>query len=422
MNTKMKLRDENGKIYFGYYILIMAALTGTLIYNGIISTSGVFMMPVTMELGIPVGAFSFYISILSVANIITLYLISRKLNKNNIKKVMLITGALGVLSFIGFSFATQLWHFYALSILQGVCFAACTMTPSTILVTNWFGPAIRGRAMSFYIAGVSLIGMPIINILNAVIMGNGWRAGYIFCAAGILICLPVMAKCAVWSPADKGITRMGDVEEPIEAGPIDPSLIPGYTVKEGLKKAPVWLVLISCVFLVLASSSMLSHGIPTLIMAGNSPAIATFISSLISVSLIVTNLIIGWSTDKFGIRFGATATCLLFALGTLGYAMVGDMPGLMYPAVILYAFGVPAVNTVSPLIMAYVCGEKELHKFISYLNMLIAVGGIFGATVVGMMFDATGGYKVPWLVMSVALLIATVLRFVATAKKNKCAA
>ena len=71
MNTKMKLRDENGKIYFGYYILVMSALVGTLIYNGIISTSGVFMMPVTTELGIPVGAFSFYISILSEANIIT---------------------------------------------------------------------------------------------------------------------------------------------------------------------------------------------------------------------------------------------------------------------------------------------------------------------------------------------------------------
>ena len=54
--------------------------------------------------------------------------------------------------------------------------------------------------------------------------------------------------------------------------------------------------------------------------------------------------------------------------------------------------------------------------------MLIAVGGIFGATLVGMMFDATGGYKTPWLVMTVALVVATVLRFIATSKKNRCAA
>ncbi|MCQ4636727.1 MFS transporter [Anaerovorax odorimutans] len=422
MTNKMKLRDENGKIYFGWYILIVSALIGTLIYNGIISTSGVFMLPVTTELGIPVGAFSFYISILSVANIITLYIISRKLNKNNIKKIMIITGTLGVLSFVGFSFSTQIWHFYALAVLQGICFGACTMTPCTILVSNWFGPKVRGKAMSFYIAGISLIGMGVINILNMIIMRSGWRGGYLFCAAGILICLPLMAKFAVWSPADKGVARMGDAEEAVEAGPVDPNAIPGYTAKEGLRKPAVWVALISCVLLVLASSSMLQHGIPTFIMAGKSPTIATFISSLISVIMIGTNLIVGWAIDKFGVRFGAVATCAFFALGTLGYAMVADMPGLMYPSIILYAFGVPAVNTVSPLIMAYICGEKEIHKFISYMNMLIAVGGIFGAAIVGTMFDVTGGYKVPWLVMAGILVIASIMRAVATSRKNKYAA
>ena len=422
MNNKMRLRDENGKIYFGWYIIIMASLIGTLIYNGIISTSGYFMVPVTTELQIPVGAFSLYISILSVANIITLYIVSKIVNKNNIKKIMLITGTLGVLSFVGFAFSSQVWHFYALSILQGICFAACTATPCTILVSNWFGPAVRGRAMSIYIGGMSLLGMVVVNILNMVIYNAGWRGGYIFCAVGILICLPLMAKFAVWSPAEKGIARMGEGEEMPPAGAVNPNAVPGYTVKEGLKKAPVWLVLISCVFLVLASSSQLTHQMPTMLMAGYTPTVATFISSLISVAMIGTNLIIGWSIDKFGIRFGATATCLLFALSTLCLALLLDMPSLLYPSVILYAFGVPAVNTVSPLVMAYVCGEKELHKFISYLNMLIAVGGIFGATLVGMMFDATGGYKTPWLVMTVALVVATVLRFIATSKKNRCAA
>lgn len=419
MTNKMKLRDENGKIYFGWYILILSALTGTLIYNGIISTSGVFMIPVTMELGIPVGSFSLYISILSIVNIITLYVISRKLNKNNIKKIMIITGCLGVLSFIGFSFSTQVWHFYALSILQGICFGACTMTPCTILVSNWFGPKVRGKAMSFYIGGVSLIGMGIINLLNMVIVNTGWRGGYLFCAAGILVCLPLMAKFAVWSPAEKGIARMGDTEEAVEAGPVDPNAIPGYTAKEGLRKPAVWVALISCVLLVVASSSELQHGIPTLIMAGNSPTIATFISSLTSILMIATNLIIGWAIDKFGVQIGAVATCAFFALATLGYALVADIPGLMYPTIVLYAFGVPAVNTVSPLIMTYICGEKEIQKFISYMNMLIAVGGIFGAAVVGAMFDMTGGYKIPWLVMTVVLAIATIMRAVATSKKNK---
>lgn len=179
------------------------------------------------------------------------------------------------------------------------------------------------------------------------------------------------------------------------------------------------MLLISCILLVLASSSELQHGIPTLIMAGISPAFATFLSSLISVAMIGTNLIIGWATDKFGIQLGATATCACFALAVLGYALVGGIPGLMYPALILYAFGVPAVNTISPLIMAHICGEKELYKFISYMNMAIAVGGIFGAALVGMLFDMTGGYKIPWLAMAAVLTVATIMRAAAASKRNK---
>lgn len=76
--NKLRLRDERGRVYYGWYVLIMCALVGTFIYNGIISVSGVFILPVTTELGIPMGAFSFYISILSVANIVTLFFISKK--------------------------------------------------------------------------------------------------------------------------------------------------------------------------------------------------------------------------------------------------------------------------------------------------------------------------------------------------------
>lgn len=420
MSNKFSLRDENGKIYFGYYILVMASLLGALVYNGIISTVGIFLVPVTTELGILVSSFTLYISILSVTNIIVLFLFSKIVNKNNLKKIMLIAGVLGVLSFVGFSFATKVWHFYIFAILQAICFSSCTATPSMIMVSNWFGPAIRGRAMSIYAAGISVVFMITMNVINMIVVNFGWRTGYLFNACAILVCLPIIFKFAVWSPEDKGIKRMGDGDGS-EENTLNSAALTGYTVKEGLKKAPVLMVLISCVFLVLASSSMLSHSIPTLVMAGISPTLATFASSVKTFGLIFTTIIIGWCCDKIGVRFGATLTGLMFAASTLAYAMVIDVHNLMYVALFCYAFGIPAVNTVSPLVLAHVCGEKELHKFISYLNMLVAFGGIFGAPLVGAIFDVTGGYKLAWIIMTVALLVTSILRFIATSKKNKYA-
>lgn len=417
--NKMRLRDERGRVYYGWYVLIMCALVGTFIYNGIISVSGVFILPVTTELGIPMGAFSFYISILSVANIVTLFFISKKMNKSNIKKIMLITGCLGVLSYVGFSFCKEIWQFYLLSVPMGICFGACTMTPCTILISNWFGPMVRGRAMSFYMAGLSLIGMGIINVLNYVVVNWGWRGGYIFCAAGIAVCIPVMAKLAVWSPADKGIERMGEGEELEKLETAHRGQLPGYTFAEGIRKPAVWAVLISCILLVLASSADLQHGLPTLVMAGYTPTMATFLTSLVSAIMIVSTLIVGFINDKCGIQLSAVLTGVLFVACTLGYAFVADKMWLAYPSIICYSFAIPAVNMISPLIMSHVCGEKELHRFIGYVNIFIAVGGIFGATLVGVMFDLTGGYKVPWLVMSAALAAVTIIRGICTSKKNK---
>ena len=40
-------KDENGKFYYGWWIVIAAAIITGLVYSGIVSVTGVFMLPVT---------------------------------------------------------------------------------------------------------------------------------------------------------------------------------------------------------------------------------------------------------------------------------------------------------------------------------------------------------------------------------------
>lgn len=419
----MKLRDENGKIYFGWYVVLLAAVVGAFMYNGIISTAGLFLIPVTTDLGIGVSAFSMCVSIISLINIIVIFFLSQRLNKNNIKKIMIVCGILGIIGFVGISFSTKIWHFYLWSVLLGVCFGACTATPCAILVNNWFGIKARGRAMSFYMSGLSVISIVMMNILNQIILNGGWQAGYMTLAGGVLVCVLLMIKCIAWSPEEKGIARMGDDEETIEmekaAAAVDAANLPGYTVQEGMRKPVVWAVFLSCIFLVLASSGILQHGIPTVVMAGYSQTMATLISSAMTICLILANVVVGWIVDKAGVKAGTILTSMFFFLALFTYAFLADMPALVYPMVFLYSFGVPAVNLISPLMITRVCGEKEAHKFISYVNMFIGIGGIFGALIVGALFDMTGAYKIPWLVMAAMLFVSLVLRAVSMSEKNK---
>ena len=132
-------KDENGKIYYGWWIVLTAAVVTGFVYSGIVSATGAFMLPVTQDLGLSVAAYSLYLTIMSLTSILTLVIVSKHMDRKNIKKLMITAGIIGIISFAGFAFAQNLWMFYMFAVPQGFCFAAMTMTPCQLLVSYWFG-------------------------------------------------------------------------------------------------------------------------------------------------------------------------------------------------------------------------------------------------------------------------------------------
>ena len=84
-------KDENGKFYYGWWIVLAASIVTGFVYSGIVSVTGAFMLPVTQDLGLSVTAYSFYLTISSITGIVTLALISKYLNERHIKKIMIIS-------------------------------------------------------------------------------------------------------------------------------------------------------------------------------------------------------------------------------------------------------------------------------------------------------------------------------------------
>lgn len=411
-------KDENGKLYYGWWIVIAAAIVTGFVYSGIVSVTGVFMLPVTQDLGLSVAAYSFYLTIMSITNITTLILVSKHLNEKNIKKIMIVAGLIGVISFVGFSMAQNVWMFYIFAIPQGFCFAAMTMTPCQILVSNWFGEKAKGRAMSLFLTGMTLVFILELNVLNAVIMRMSWRTGYMVLAALVAISILVAAKLVVWSPEKKGLHRIGEIEES-ELAQTESKIAHGIDFSVAIKRPITWLVLISCTLAVIASSSILQHGIPTMVIGGFSPEQATGIVTALSLVMIVTGPIIGVICDKFRLSIAAVGTALCFAGSAVGLSLISisKYGAIMYGS--LYIFGVASINIVSPLIMSYMYGEKDLPRLIGYVNMFIAIGGAIGAAALGALFEHYGSYQIPWLIMAVVLAIVAVIRGFSTTKSRK---
>ncbi len=411
-------KDENGRFYYGWWIVIAAAVITGLVYNAIVSVTGVFMLPVTEDLGLSVAAYSLYITVMSVTGIITLAVISKFLNEKHIKKIMIIAGIIGIISFIGFAMAKNVWMFYVFAVPQGFCFAAMTMTPCQLLVSNWFGEKAKGRAISLFLTGMTLVYLLEFNILSRVVVSMGWRAGYIMLAICIAIAVVAAAALVSWSPEKKGIRRIGDLDE-TELQAIQSSVLKGVDFKVAIRKPVTWLVLISCTLAVIASSSIMQHGIPTMVLSGLSTEQATGIISVLSIIMLFTGPVIGVVCDKFRLSVAAVGTAASFAIAALGLSLIGTSESGIWMFCVFYILGVPTINIISPLLMSYMYGEKDMPRLIGYVNMFISIGGAIGAAGLGALYEHYGSYRMPWMIMAAVLALVAVIRAIATTKKRK---
>lgn len=412
---KIKLKDEKGKLYFGWPIIIMCLFLMAFGYSSAVSIAGVFVLPVTEELGIQIGDFVVWTSILSLTSIIYLFVVSKFYNARTIKPIMLVCAVLGAVGFFGFSRATELWHFYLFAVPMGICFGGLTATPASVLVNNWFGPKCRGFAMALVFSGTSVLCMGFIPLVNYIISAQGWRAAYLFVALGLLIiCIPMVLLFAVWSPAEKGLKQMGKAEQEQAS---DTARLPGIPFKEGLKKPSTWLLFLSGALVVLGSSAMLTHTQAFLVMTGYSPVFSANMMSAMIGALVVGGMLVGAFCDRYKLQAAAAGTCVIFAVGYIVQIFIPQAGWLIVVLIIGYGLGCTAVNIVPPIIANYMFGDREITGYIGYINIFISIGGAFGSTLVGKLFDATGSYTVPFILCTVLLLLAAVIRGCVTSKR-----
>ena len=416
---KVSLKDENGKIYFGWFVTVAAAIIMLFGYACVVSLTGVFLLPVTQDLGLPIGQFSVYLTILSISCIVTLFFISKYITEKYIRKIMLIAAIIGALSFFGFASGSKLWHFYLLSVPMGFAFGALSSTPCTVLVSNWFGSRLKGFAIGLYLGITSLLAMAMTNVLSYVVMNYGWRIGYIIIGVCLLvICIPCILTFAVWSPRNKGISRMGEAEEDYRCEK-NTDEMPGIHFADAIKKPLTWIALLTATFVVTGSSSLLQHSISSFVFSGYDPARAAAMFSLGLGLMTLGTLIVGFLCDRFKLQYSAIGTSLAFAVVFLCLLFAEKAAWLLVLYAFAYALAGPAVNIISPLMMNHMFGEKELGRFIGYVNMFISIGGAFGATLVGMIYDTTGSYGPAWTFMLILLIFTAIIRGICTSNKRK---
>ena len=408
---KKDILRVDGRFYYGWVMLFCGFMSMFICYVIKVNCQSLFYNPICEELGVTRTAYIQTNTIMTVTMLIGSMFIGKLYKKFPIKFVLTGCVVLTSICYLLMSRATALWQLYLLAGIQGFGWSGATNLPATIMVGNWFGPKVKGTALSIAMLGSGAGALVWVKLINSVIVNSGWRSAYLAMAGVNAIMIPIALLLVVSMPADKGFeTRIGDPspEEVAAAGGVSTQKT-GITGAQALKTGRWWLQwfagMITMIGAAAFSAQFVAHFTEV---TGDSNLAATLYASALG-TMILGKFLVGVLSDIIHIKRMAVITPLFYAGVFLCMALsTGNMvfSKILIP---LYLIGGALPSTIPFLITARNFGDKEYGVLSGWMNMAGNVGQIIGPTVAARIFDITGAYKVAWIVFTILMVVVSVL-------------
>lgn len=410
----------DGRFYYGWVMLFCGFMTMFICYVVKANCTSLFYTPICDELGVTRTAYTQTNTILTVTMLIGSAFIGKIYKKFSVKYVLTGCVALTSLCYLGMSQATQLWHFYLLSAIQGFGWAGATNLPVGIMVSNWFGPKIKGTAMSIGMLGSGAGALVWVNVINSVIANQGWRTAYLAMAGINAIIIPIALLLAVSYPSDKGFeTRVGDPspEEVKAAGGISTQKT-GITGRQALKTSRWWFQWLAACVTMIGASAFSSQCVAYYTDVTGDSGQAALIYSTALGTLVLGKFILGAISDVLHIKRTAVIAPIFYAAVFICLALSANNMAFSNGVIWFYMIGGAIPSVIPVLITVRNFGDKEFGVMNGWMNMAGNVGQIIGPTVAAFIFDVTGTYRLAWIIFAV-LMVAVGLLYLASNLSSK---
>jgi MFS family permease len=383
------------KVYYGWTLTGVSMVLMGLVIAPSYSLQAQFVAPVAESLNCSPMAFTAHLTILVLTSMISSLFMGGALVRGNMKLIMGIAALLGAGAFAAYSFASRVWHFYVISIVLGFVYASLFL-PISILLNNWFGKKLRGKAMGIAMAGSGIGAMvlnPVIGYINST--GN-WRMSYRLLALLIAaVVFPVVIFTISKSPQEKGVARLGD-EDDIDTNKT-PAAITGLTTRQALSTGMFWFAVSTYVLYHLISALFTIIAVVYFIDIGFSPIRAANIMAVQAGVQIFGKLILGVVCDRFGTKTGATAAILIFIAGLCLLIGGAKIPVLCVLGAGMLGIGTAVCTVIVPLMTADLFGNRDYGSLMGIMGVATNLGTSIGPLFGSLVFQIGGSYVGAWI-------------------------
>ncbi len=391
------------KLFYGWIVVFAGmAVIGTTI--GIVHNCfGLFIVPISTELGFSREAMGYAQMIFSAAMILVALMAGPIFQKLNMRRLMILSGVTLAASYALFSTAQSLFSFYLISVAVAFSVALVSNMPFSIIVRNWFSARL-GLALGATYMGSGLGGM-LFNLLGGFLIERaGWRATFLwFSAIMALVLLPILLFVIKIKPEDMGLRPLGESETAGDS----PSPRQGLTLGEARQTPRFYILVLTLVMTGLAVNSVAVTITPHYTGVLNSAGTAASISSLFMACLAFGKFFMGWMFDRLGARGASLIAALLLAATLLSMAAGAS---IQFIALFLATGGIACAYGTVPmgLLAERAFGARDYGAITGIFSAASSLGAMLAPPLCGKVFDVTASYAPAYRAMALLMAAVTV--------------
>ena len=403
--------EKSKHFHYAWLIVFSCFMIMSMYMCVVMNCPGLFLISVTEEFGISRSQYMLNTTVISIAMMIITINAGRIYSTFSIRKVMTVAAILLPIAYGMFSKATNIYMFYAISFVVGICMSLCGIVAMSTLITRWFNEK-KGLAMGLAFTGSGVGGVVLQPLIGKLIVNVGWRQTYFILAVLMFVTVvPFVAFLIKDYPSDKGLEPLGGIKK-TETGEVVSN--DGITLKEATKKSYFWFFALLATISSAAASSMVQNISPFVSDLGYPTTVAASLSALSLGVLAIAKVVLGQIYDKKGSLFGTILGLACMALAALSYASAVTT-AFLYAGIMFSGLGVAYTTVGYPTNTQDMFGKKDYSAIYGLVATFSSIGIAIGSPITSIIYDATGSYRPAWIMWG-SLVTVSVFVFVALYK------
>lgn len=411
-------------LHYAWVICFGCAFICALTSPIINATATQYLISVTEEFGVSRSAFTLSSTIVALVGMVISPLWGKIYSNRKRMRLILTLTTLGFgLSYMSYSLAQNIIHFYISAVILGVFWAGACFMPVSMMITAWF-KRMRGLAMSITLAGIGFGGSVLAPMINYFITNYGWRIAYRYTGIVIIaIACPVVFFLLRATPEEMGRKPFGDgwdeavakVKKKVQLDDEGNLEIAPNDVKN---KAFFWIFMLGFFGMGLVCSAPMRQMNPYISDIYGSEFAASVIG-LSSLMGVFGKILLGWLHDRIGNLKSSAIAFVVFALA-FAVALLGATAGqnLFYVYIVLYSFAAGVGTVSAPLIISATFGTKSFNVMRGLTQSPLQAGMSLGGVMVAAFYDWNGSYQMGWIVC-IAISLLSIVCFYAAHRMSR---